>query len=197
MMFNTSIDWYKLKELKKGNFMDLKTDLPGKIIFSAEQIKKRIEEISREINQDYQDKELVIIGVLKGSVYFVTDLTRHLTMPVSIDFLSIGLSSEPSGTGKAIKIKKDVTIDLKGRHVLLVEDVIGTGFTLGYICQHLESMQPASLKICALLDNPAGRLITINIDYLCFTMPDSFLVGYGLDYKEQYRNLPYIAELKI
>ena len=116
-----------------------------------------------------------------------------MTVPVSIDFLSIGLSPDPSGK-PAIKIRKDLDLELKGRHVLLVEDVIGTGFTLGYILQHLEAMQPASLKICTLLDKPTDRLITINIDYHCFTMPDTFLIGYGLDYREQYRNLPYIAE---
>lgn len=176
--------------------MDTKPVVLDKIIYTEEQIKKRILEVSREINRDYNDKELFIIGVLKGSIYFVTDLTRHLTMPVNIDFLSIGLAPEPSGFGKSIRIKKDVDLELKGRHVLLVEDVIGTGFTLGYICQHLEAMEPASFKICSLLDNPAGRLITINIDYLCFTMPDTFLIGYGLDYKELYRNLPYIAEYK-
>lgn len=165
----------------------------GKIVFTEEQIKQRIEAISAEINRDYQDKDLVIVSVLKGAVYFVTDLTRHLTVPVSIDFLSIGLSPDPSGK-PAIKIRKDLDLELKGRHVLLVEDVIGTGFTLGYILQHLEAMQPASLKICTLLDKPTDRLITINIDYHCFTMPDTFLIGYGLDYREQYRNLPYIAE---
>lgn len=175
--------------------MNLKTYGPGKIIFSAEQIQKQIKAISSEINRDYKDKELVIVGVLKGSLYFVADLTRHLVMPLSIDFLAIGLL--PESTGKpSIRIKKDLDIDLKDRHVLLVEDVIGTGFTLGFICQHLEAYQPASLKICTLLDKPSERLITLAIDYRCFIMPDTFLVGYGLDYNEQYRNLPYIAEFK-
>lgn len=167
----------------------------GKIYFTAGQIRQRIDEISHDINRDYNGKELVIVSVLKGSLYFVADLTRHLTMPLNIDFLSIGLYPESSGKS-GIRIKKDLDIDLKGRHVLLVEDVIGTGFTLGYICQHLESFQPTSLKICTLLDNPAERLITIKIDYSCFTMPDVFLVGYGLDYNEKYRNLPYIAEYR-
>ncbi len=171
----------------------MKTEGIGNIYFTAEQIQQRIAEISQKINQDYAGKELVIVSVLKGSLYFVADLTRHLTMPLSIDFLSIGISPESSGK-PGIKIRKDLDIDLKDRHVLLLEDVIGTGLTLGYICQHLEGFQPASLKICTLLDNPAERLITIKIDYLCFTMPDVFLVGYGLDHDEKYRNLPYIAE---
>lgn len=171
----------------------MKTEGLGKIYFTAEQIQQRIAEISHRINQDYAGKELVIVSVLKGSLYFVADLTRHLTMPLLIDFLSIGIFPESSGK-PGIKIRKNLDIDLKDRHVLLLEDVIGTGLTLGYICQYLEEFQPASLKICTLLDNPAERLITIKIDYLCFTMPDVFLVGYGLDFQEKYRNLPYIAE---
>lgn len=162
-----------------------------KIIYTQEQIQQRVADVAEEINRDYQGQELIIVGVLKGSVYFVVDLSRHLTMPINIDFLSIGMTP---GEHHKIQFKKDLDLDLTGRHVLLVEDVIGTGLTLGYICQHLESANPASLKICTLLDNPAGRLLSIQIDYRCFEMPDMFLVGYGLDYDEQYRNLPYIAE---
>jgi hypoxanthine phosphoribosyltransferase len=164
----------------------------GKVIFTPDQIQQRVAEIGNLINQDYQGQELVIVSVLKGSLYFVADLTRHLTMPLMIDFLAIGVAREEN-TGM-IRFTKDLDINLTGRHVLLVEDVIGTGFTLGYIIQHLEASQPASLKICTLLDNPAGRLLTINVDYRCFIMPDVFIVGYGLDYKQRYRNLPYIAE---
>ncbi len=166
----------------------------GKIIFTRDQIQARIAEVAQEINRDYQGKELVIVSVLKGAIYFVADLTRHLTMPLSIDFLSIGVSPEPEHKSGVIRFTKDLDINLTGRHVLLAEDIIGTGFTLGYICQHLESAQPASLKICTLLDNPAERLLTLQIDYTCFVIPDLFLVGYGLDYHEKYRNLPYIAE---
>lgn len=166
----------------------------GKIIYTQEQIQQRIAEVGSQITQDYQGKDLVVVSVLKGSLYFVADLTRELNIPLKIDFLSIGVSPEASSKPGAVHFTKDLDINLTGRHVLLVEDVIGTGLTLGYICQHLESSQPASLKICTLLDNPAERLITINIHYRCFVMPDVFLVGYGLDYKEKYRNLPYIAE---
>lgn len=169
----------------------------GKIIYSKEQIQKGIEEVAAEINQDYQGQELAIIGILKGSLYFVADLTRHLTMPLSIDFLSIGLSPEAANKNAAIRFKKDLDLSIAGRHVLLVEDIIGTGLTLGYICQHLEALKPASLKICTLLDNPAERLLTLNINYRCFVMPDIFVVGYGLDYQERYRNLPYIAEYQM
>ncbi len=166
----------------------------GRIVYTPEQIQQRIAEIGREISQDYQGKDLVVVSVLKGSLYFVADLTRQLTIPLKMDFLSIGVSPDASSKPGAVRFTKDLDISLAERHILLVEDVIGTGLTLGYICQHLESAQPASLKICTLLDNPAERLLTINIHYRCFTMPDVFLVGYGLDYNEEYRNLPYIAE---
>jgi hypoxanthine phosphoribosyltransferase len=167
----------------------------GKIVYTEEQIGQRVTEIAESINQDYQDQELVVICILKGSFYFVADLTRHLTMPIIVDFLSIGVSHDEASKS-TLRFGKDLDVNIAGRPVLLVEDIIGTGFTLGFICQHLEESQPASLKICTLLDNPADRLLTINIDYKCFTMPNMFLVGYGLDYKQHYRNLPYIAEYR-
>lgn len=166
----------------------------GKIIFTQEQIQQRVAEVAQQINQDYQGKELVVVCILKGSFYFVADLSRHLTVPLIIDFLSIGISQKENKSG--VRFTKDLDTDLAGRHVLLVEDVIGTGFTLGYICQHLESSKPASLKICTLFDNSAERLLTINIDYRCFMMPEVFVVGYGLDFKQKYRNLPFIAEYR-
>lgn len=165
----------------------------GKVVFTEEQIQTRVKEVADDINQDYQDQDLVIVGMLKGCIYFLSDLTRRLTMPVSIDFLSIGVSPSETAKNGAIQFKKGLDLDLKGRHVLLVEDVIGTGLTLGYVCQHLEEAEPASLKICTLLDNPAHRLLSLQVDYCCFEAPELFLVGYGLDYKDRYRNLPYIA----
>ncbi|MEQ8174250.1 MAG: hypoxanthine phosphoribosyltransferase [Syntrophomonadaceae bacterium] len=168
----------------------------GKIVFTEEQIQNRIAEIAEEINKDYQGRELIIVSVLKGSLYFVADLTRRLTMPLSIDFLSIGVSPGVENKPRVVRIKKDLDLNLGERHVLLVEDLIGTGLTLAYVCQRLEMDKPASLKICTLLDKSKDRLLPIKIDYRCFVMPDRFLVGYGLDYNEQYRNLPYIAEFR-
>ncbi len=166
----------------------------GKIVFSQEQIQQRVTEIAGEINRDYAGQEIIVLGILKGSIYFLADLTRQLTVPLNIDFLAIGMYHEaPNKTG-IVRFTKDLDLSITGRHVLLVEDIIGTGLTLGYICQHLGANQPASLKICTLLDNPAERLLTINIDYRCFITPDHFVVGYGLDYKQKYRNLPYIAQ---
>lgn len=167
----------------------------GKIIFTAEQIQKQVAEVGRQITRDYQGRDLVVVSVLKGSLYFMADLTRSIDLPLEVDFLSIGVAAEPNHKAGAVRFTKDLDIKIEGRDVLLAEDVIGTGLTLGYICQHLEASKPASLKICTLLDNPAGRLLPINIDYRCFEMPDTFLIGYGLDYHEKYRNLPFIAEL--
>ncbi len=168
----------------------------GKIIFTAEEIQRKVAETGRIIDTDYQGKELVVISVLKGSFYFLADLTRHLTIPLSIDFLSIRAFPDETNKTGIVKFAKDLDLSITGKHVLLVEDVVGTGLTLAYICQHLEAAKPASLKICTLLDNPSERLLTINIDYCCFLMPDQFVVGYGLDYQEKYRNLPYIAAYK-
>lgn len=165
----------------------------GKIIYTEDQIQQRVAEIGALINRDYQDRELVVICILKGSFYFAADLTRHLTMPMIVDFLSIGVSHDENNK-TIVQFTKDLDVNIAGRHVLLVEDIIDTGFTLGYICQRLEESKPASLKICTLLDNPADRLLTIDIEYKCFTMPNIFVVGYGLDHRQHYRNLPYITE---
>lgn len=169
----------------------------GKIVFTEEQIQQKIVEVAQNINRDYEGKKLLVICVLKGSLYFVADLTRHLTMPINIDFVAIGSSPEEVRKTGTIRFTKHLSLDLKNQHVLLVEDIIGTGLTLGYIIQHLAEYEPASLKICTLLDNPVGRIVTFTIDYCCFKMPDMFLVGYGLDYEEEFRNLRYIAEYKI
>ncbi|HWI55279.1 MAG TPA: hypoxanthine phosphoribosyltransferase [Desulfobacteria bacterium] len=167
----------------------------GKILFSEEDIRLKVAEMGRQISADYKDKDPLIVSILKGSLYFVADLTRQLTIPLSLDFLSIGVHPGVTNETGVVRITKDLDISVTGRHILMVEDVIGTGLTLGYICQYLQSSKPASLKICTLLDNPSERLINIKVDYCGFIQPDTFVIGYGLDYKEKYRNLPYIAEL--
>lgn len=167
----------------------------GKIIFREEEIQERVAQVAAEINAWYGQEELVVISILKGSIYFLTDLTRHLTMPLEMDFLSIGVRRNETRQ-RNITFIKDLDIRIEDRHVLLVEDVIGTGLTLGYVLQHIESFRPRSLKICSLLDNPAKRLLNIDIHFTCFTMPDLFVVGYGLDYQEKYRNLTSIVEYR-
>lgn len=167
----------------------------GKIIYSEEEIGKRVKEIGAQINAFYGQEELVVISILKGSIYFLTDLTRQLTMPLEMDFLSIGVRRNETRQ-RSITFIKDLDLGIEDRHVLLVEDVIGTGLTLGYVLQHIESFKPRSLRICSLLDNPAKRLLNIDIHFTCFTMPDLFVVGYGLDYMEKYRNLKDIVEYR-
>ena len=165
----------------------------GKVLFTEDEIARRIAEVAIEIDSDYKGKELIVISILKGSIFFLTDLTRRLTTPLKIDFLAIGVPKGDTAQTRVVSFIKDLDIDILGRHVLLVEDVVGTGLTLGYIRQHLELCRPASLKICTLLDNSSERLLNIPIAYRCFEMPDQFVVGYGLDHDENYRNLPYIA----
>jgi len=167
----------------------------GKILFTEDDIKNKVAEMGRQISTDYKGQDLIIVSILKGSLYFVADLTRHLTVPVAIDFLSIGVHPGVTSKTGIVRITKDLDLSITGRHVLMVENVIGTGLTLGYILQHLQSSKPASLKICTLLDKPSDRLLNIPVDYYGFIQPDAFVIGYGLDYEEQYRNLPYIAEL--
>ena len=167
----------------------------GKTVFTEEEIRKRVQETAEEINAYYKDEELIIISILKGSIYFLSDLTRHLTMPVKLDFLSIGVKKDQE-KHLVVTYIKDLDLDITGRNVLLLEDVVGTGLTIGYVLQHLESFQPKSLRVCTLLDNPAKRLLNFDIHHICFTMPDLFVVGYGLDYNERYRNLREIVEYR-
>lgn len=172
----------------------MKAEGTGKTIFSEEEIQKCVAKMADMLSRDYEGKDLVLVGVLKSSLYFMADLTRYMTIPVSVDFLSIGIYPEMTQKTGIVRFNKELDLPIKDRHVLLIEDNVGTGLTLSYICQHIEALNPASLKICTLLDNPSERLVALFIDYHCFEMPDTVLVGYGLDYEEKYRNLPYLAE---
>ena len=167
----------------------------GKTVFTEDEIRKRVQETATEINGYYQDEELIIISILKGSIYFLSDLTRYLAMPIKLDFLSIGVKKDQE-KHRVVTYIKDLDLDISGRNVLLLEDVVGTGLTIGYVLQHLESFHPKSLRVCTLLDNPAKRLLNFDIHHICFTMPDLFVVGYGLDYNERYRNLREIVEYR-
>ncbi|HSR04279.1 MAG TPA: hypoxanthine phosphoribosyltransferase [Proteiniclasticum sp.] len=167
----------------------------GKTIYTEDEIRDRVKEVAKEINAYYKNDELIIISILKGSIYFLSDLTRHLTMPVELDFLSIGVKRDEEKK-RVINFIKDLDLDITSKNVLLLEDVIGTGLTIGYVLQHLESFRPKSLRVCTLLDNPAKRLLNFDIQHTCFTIPDIFVVGYGLDYEEKFRNLKEIIEYK-
>lgn len=167
----------------------------GRTLYTEEEIRERVYDVAKEINEYYGIEEVVVISILKGSIYFLTDLTRLLTMPLEMDFLSIGVRKDETRQ-RTITFIKDLDIPIAGRHVLLIEDVIGTGLTLGYVLQHIESFKPKTLRVCSLLDNPAKRLLNFDVHHTCFVMPDLFVVGYGLDYKEKYRNLKEIVEYR-
>ena len=168
-----------------------------KVLISEEQIKARIEEMGKEISEEYKDKDPVVLGVLKGVVVFYADMIRHITVPCQMDFMCLSSYKGTTSTGNMI-VKQDMSVDVKGRHVLVLEDIYDTGGSLNYTYQHLMSKQPASVKICTLLDKPERRRpgITLQPDWVGFTIPNEFVVGYGLDFNEHYRNLPYVGILK-
>jgi hypoxanthine phosphoribosyltransferase len=171
---------------------------PGieKILFTEEEIDRRIREVGAEITRAYAGRAVKLIGVLKGSVYFLTALTRHIELPVKIDFLAISSFSNKSGAPGMVRIAKDLDDSIEGEDVLLVEDVIDTGFTLRYLLQTLSGRAPNSLAVCTFLDRTSRRIVQAPVDFRCFEIPDRFVVGFGLDYNQLYRNLGYVAVLK-
>ncbi|MFA5505372.1 MAG: hypoxanthine phosphoribosyltransferase [Vulcanimicrobiota bacterium] len=166
-----------------------------KILLDAETLQRRIGELAVTINRDYAGRELILICVLKGSALFTVDLMKHLDLRVAVDFISISSYGEATKSTGVVKMVKDMEEDIKGKHVLVVEDIVDTGLTLDYLRRVLLMREPASLKICSLLSKPARRKVDLPIDYLGFTIDDHFVVGYGLDYLSFYRNLPYIGIL--
>ena len=168
-----------------------------KVLLTEEQIKSKIEELGKILTDEYKDTNPVIIGVLKGVVVFYADMIREIKVPCEMDFMWISSYEGTHSTGN-MQIRRDVTVDIKDRHVLILEDIFDTGNSLDYTYRHLMFKQPASLKICTLLDKPERRRegITLQADYTGFIIPNEFVVGYGLDYNERYRNLPYIGVLK-
>jgi hypoxanthine phosphoribosyltransferase len=167
-----------------------------KIVITREEIAKRIDELAAEIKRDYKGKNPLLIGVLKGSFVFLSDLVRAMNIPVEVDFIrvsSYGAGKESSGK---IKLVKDVETPIKDRHILVVEDIVDRGLTVRFLLDYLSFRKPASLKLCALFDKPSRRKVEVPIDYRGFTIPDAFVVGYGLDYSEQYRYLPDLCILE-
>lgn len=167
-----------------------------KILFTEEEIAKKVAKLGNQINQDFQDKELLMVGVLRGCVVFMGDLMRQLNIPVQLDFLSVASYGQSSVTSGVVRVLKDLNEDIEDRHVLLVEDIVDSGLTLNYLHGYLEGRGLASLSTCVLLDKPYRREVSVDVDYVGFEVPDKFLVGYGLDYAQNYRHLPYIATLK-
>jgi hypoxanthine phosphoribosyltransferase len=165
------------------------------ILFSAEEIQARVEEIGREITRDYAGQNPLLVGVLKGVLFFMADLLRAVTIPVEVDFIAVSSYSAEARQKGFVRLLKDLEIPITGRDVLFVEDVIDTGLTLSYILRNLQARQPASLEVCVLFNKPERRLIEIPVKYKGFDLPDRFVVGYGLDHREKYRNLPFVGLL--
>ena len=167
-----------------------------KVLFSEKEIHERIREIGRDISRDYQGKELVLVGVLKGSLYFFADLTRAIDIPILMDFMSIGTYPTTTNRQGIVRITKDLDLEITGRHVLVVEDIIRTGLTTAYLVQNLLARQPASVKVCSLLVNPEQQLIDVPIAYSGFEISKTRLIGFGMDINEVGRNLPHVAEIE-
>ena len=172
--------------------------IPGveRILFTEEQIDTRIREVAAEISKRYAGRTLTLVGVLKGSVFFLTALARHIEVPVKIDFLAISSFSNKSGSPGVVRIAKDLDESIEGEDVLLVEDIVDTGFTLRYMLQTLAGRAPNSLAVCTFLDRNSRRIVQVQVDFRCFEIPDRFVVGFGLDYNQLYRNLHYVAVMK-
>lgn len=166
-----------------------------RILISEEEIRAKVQEVGRRISEDYKGKSPVFVGVLKGCFIFMADLLRYVDVDCSMDFMAVSSYSGTSSTG-AVKINKDLGGDIEGKDVIIVEDILDSGVTLSYLKQYLSVRRPASIAIVTLMDKPARRKADIKADYSCFDIPDDFVVGYGLDYEQQYRNLPYIGVLK-
>ena len=175
-----------------GPLGEAKVEGIDRVLYSHAKIQRRISTLARRISRDYAGQRLVLIGILKGVVCFMADLMQHLSLPVTVDFMAI---SYYGGDGQVVKITRDLDSSITGQHVLMVEDIVDTGMTLNYILAHLSAHNPASLRVCTLLDKRARRLINVPLDYVGFEVPDEFVVGYGLDYKGEYRNLPFIGIL--
>lgn len=184
-----------MSEPTSDPYPELSKDIKETVI-SAGEIQARVAELGGMISQDYAGRNPLLVGVLKGVLFFMADLLRSITIPVEMDFIAVSSYSPESRAQGFVRLVKDLDIPLSGRHVLFVEDVIDTGLTLNYLLRNLRSRKPASLEVCVLFDRPERRLIDIPIKYKGFNLPDLFVVGYGLDHREKYRNLPSVGVLK-
>ncbi len=166
------------------------------ILYSEEQLKARVAELGAQITKDYAGQEIMLLSVLRGAFVFMADLARTIDLPMTLDFMAVSSYGKGTSSSGQVQITKDLTEDISGRHVLVVEDILDSGNTLHYLLKILEQRHPASIKVCTLLDKPDRRVKPVHVDYTGFTIPDAFVVGYGMDYAEKYRNLPYLGILK-
>ena len=166
------------------------------ILVTSDQLREEIARIGERITADYAGKELLLVGVLKGAIMFMVDLARSIDLPVTIDFMAVASYGASTQTSGIVRILKDLDNSIEGKHVLIVEDIIDSGLTLNYTLETLRARNPASLRVCALLNKKERRQVDVPVDYVCFEIPDEFVVGYGLDFNQIYRNLPFIGVLK-
>jgi hypoxanthine phosphoribosyltransferase len=168
----------------------------GEILVQADDLRHRVTELGKEISRDYEGHDLLLVGVLKGAVFFLSDLMRELEVPCEVDFMAVASYGSATQSSGVVRILKDLETPIEGREILIVEDIVDSGLTLQYLLRNLEAREPRSLEVCALLTKPARREIDLPIRYVGFEIPNKFAIGYGLDYDERYRNLPYVAALK-
>lgn len=164
-----------------------------KVLLTEEEVNTRIKEVAEQISKDYEGKQVHMICVLKGGVYFMCELSKRMDVPVSLDFMSVSSYGDDTESSGIVRIVKDLDQPLEGKDVLIVEDIIDSGRTLSYLIEILKQRKPNSIRLCTLLDKPERRVVDVNVEYSCFNIPDKFVVGYGLDYAQKYRNLPYIG----
>jgi hypoxanthine phosphoribosyltransferase len=167
----------------------------GEVLVSAEELRRRVEELGEQISRDYAGRELLLIGVLKGAVFFLSDLMRVIDIPVEVDFMAVASYGSATDSSGVVRILKDLDASIEGRDVLIVEDIVDSGLTLQYLMRNLGSRNPRTLEVCALLTKPERRKVDLPTRYVGFEIPDRFVVGYGLDYAERHRNLPFVAAL--
>jgi hypoxanthine phosphoribosyltransferase len=174
------------------------TDEPalGEVLVAAEDLQRRVAELGRQITADYEGRPLLLVGVLKGAVFFLSDLMRYIEVPVEVDFMAVASYGSATDSSGVVRILKDLDAPIEGRDVLIVEDIVDSGLTLQYLLRNLGSRNPASLEVCALLTKPERRKVDLPTRYVGFEIPNRFVVGYGLDYAERYRNLPFVAVLE-
>ena len=169
-----------------------------RVLLTEEEVNKKISEVAAQINKDYEGKEVHLICILKGGVFFTCELAKRLTIPVSLDFMSVSSYGSDTKSSGVVKIIKDLDEPLEGKNVIIVEDIIDSGRTLAYLIEVLKQRNPKNIELCTLLDNPERRVKKqVQVKYTCFTIPDEFVVGYGLDYDQKYRNLPYIGVVEV
>jgi hypoxanthine phosphoribosyltransferase len=167
----------------------------GEVLVGADDLSRRVQELGREISRDYAGRPLLLIGVLKGAVFFLSDLMRYIDIPVEVDFMAVASYGSATDSSGVVRILKDLDTPIEGRDVLIVEDIVDSGLTLQYLLRNLGSRNPSSLEVCALLTKPERRKVSLPTRYVGFEIPDRFVIGYGLDHQERYRNLPFVAAL--